>query len=284
MTFIFANVDGRSALVDEVRYFDLETISNGLVNQDPSQALEQPEILHDLSAQLASYTETGFLNEVQLRAPVPLPCNSYGIGLNYQTHIDEAEMETPAVPMVFSKMPSCIVGPNADIMMRSDECDYEGELVVVIGAGGKDIPVENAWDCVLGLSVGQDFSDRGAQFMSNPAQFNLGKSMDTFGPTGPFLVSTDSFENPGDLELQTWVNEELRQHDRTANLIFDIPALVSFLSRFTTLRTGDLIFTGTPEGVGFRNGIFLEDGDIVRTSIEGIGTLTNRCIRSSDYR
>ena len=175
MTFIFANVDGRSALVDEVRYFDLETISNGLVNQDPSQALEQPEILHDLSAQLASYTETGFLNEVQLRAPVPLPCNSYGIGLNYQTHIDEAEMETPAVPMVFSKMPSCIVGPNADIMMRSDECDYEGELVVVIGAGGKDIPVENAWDCVLGLSVGQDFSDRGAQFMSNPAQFNLGK-------------------------------------------------------------------------------------------------------------
>ena len=120
--------------------------------------------------------------------------------------------------------------------------------------------------------------------MSNPAQFNLGKSMDTFGPTGPFLVSTDSFENPGDLELQTWVNEELRQHDRTANLIFDIPALVSFLSRFTTLRTGDLIFTGTPEGVGFRNGIFLEDGDIVRTSIEGIGTLTNRCIRSSDYR
>lgn len=193
-------------------------------------------------------------------------------------------METPEVPMVFSKMPSCIVGPNADIMMRSDECDYEGELVVVIGVGGKDIPVESAWDCVLGLSVGQDFSDRGAQFMSNPAQFNLGKSMDTFGPTGPFLVSTDSFENPDDLELQTWVNEELRQHDRTANLIFDIPALVSFLSRFTTLRTGDLIFTGTPEGVGFRNGTFLEDGDIVRTSIEGIGTLTNRCIRSSDYR
>ena len=103
--------------------------------------------------------------------------------------------------------------------------------------------------------------------------------MDSFGPTGPVLVSPDSFPDPADLELQTRVNGELRQHDRTSSLIFSIPKLIAFISRFVTLTTGDLIFTGTPEGVGFRNGVFLTDGDVVRTSIEGIGTLENRCIQ-----
>ena len=106
--------------------------------------------------------------------------------------------------------------------------------------------------------------------------------MDSFGPTGPVLVSTDSFTDPADLELRTWVNGELRQHDRTSNMIFSIPELISFISRHVTLSTGDLIFTGTPEGVGFRNGVFLIDGDVVRTSIEGIGTLENRCISVPD--
>ncbi len=279
MAFTFANVNGKSALVRENSFFDLEAISDGAVSSDPMEALTTPEALHGLSANLEAFAPSGNVDDVVLGAPVPRPTNSFGIGLNYQTHVDEATMETPDVPMVFAKLPSCITGPTSDVQMRSGECDYEGELVVVIGPGGKDIDEDQGWEHVVGLTVGQDFSDRGAQFMNTPAQFTLGKSMDSFGPTGPVLVSTDSFPDPANLELRTWVNEELRQQDRTSSLIFSIPKLIAFISRFVTLKTGDLIFTGTPEGVGFRNGVFLTDGDVVRTSIEGIGTLENRCIQ-----
>ncbi len=279
MAFTFANVNGRSALMRENSFFDLEAISDGAVSSDPMEALTTPEALHDLSANLDNFAASGSVDDVVLGAPVPRPTNSFGIGLNYQTHVDEAAMETPDVPMVFAKLPSCITGPTSDVQMRSGECDYEGELVVVIGPGGKDINEDQGWGHVVGLTVGQDFSDRGAQFMNTPAQFTLGKSMDSFGPTGPVLVSTDSFPDPANLELRTWVNGELRQQDRTSSLIFSIPKLIAFISRFVTLKTGDLIFTGTPEGVGFRNGVFLTDGDVVRTSIEGIGTLENRCIQ-----
>ena len=282
MTFTFANVNGKSALISDGSFFDLEVISDGAVSADPMEALAEPETLHTLSADLESFAATGNVDDVVLGAPVPRPANSFGIGLNYQTHVDEAAMDTPEVPMVFAKLPSCITGPTSDVQMRSGECDYEGELVVVIGSGGKDIREDRAWEHVVGLTVGEDFSDRGAQFMSTPAQFTLGKSMDSFGPTGPVLVSTDSFTDPADLELRTWVNGELRQHDRTSSMIFSIPELISFISRHVTLSTGDLIFTGTPEGVGFRNGVFLIDGDVVRTSIEGIGTLENRCISVPD--
>jgi len=279
MAFTFANVNGRSALVRENSFFDLEVISDGAVSADPMEALTTPEALHGLSANLEAFAASGNVDDVVLGAPVPRPTNSFGIGLNYQTHVDEADMNTPDVPMVFAKLPSCITGPTSDVQMRSGECDYEGELVVVIGLGGKDINEDQGWGHVVGLTVGQDFSDRGAQFMNTPAQFTLGKSMDSFGPTGPVLVSTDSFSDPADLELRTWVNGELRQHDRTSSLIFSIPELVAFVSRYVTLSTGDLIFTGTPEGVGFRNGVFLTNGDVVRTSIEGIGTLENHCIQ-----
>ena len=279
MAFTLANMNGRSALIRENGFFDLEAISDGAVSADPMEALTTPEALHDLSANLEAFAASGNVDDVVLGAPVPRPTNSFGIGLNYQTHVDEAAMETPDVPMVFAKLPSCITGPTSDVQMRSGECDYEGELVVVIGPGGKDIDEDQGWEHVVGLTVGQDFSDRGAQFMNTPAQFTLGKSMDSFGPTGPVLVSTDSFPDPADLELRTWVNGELRQQDRTSSLIFSIPKLIAFISRFVTLTTGDLIFTGTPEGVGFRNGVFLTDGDVVRTSIEGIGTLENRCIQ-----
>ena len=279
MAFTFANVNGKSALVRKNSFYDLEAISDGAVSADPMEALTTPEALHDLSANLEAFAASGNVDDVVLGAPVPRPTNSFGIGLNYQTHVDEAAMETPDVPMVFAKLPTCITGPTSDVQMRSGECDYEGELVVVIGPGGKDINEDQGWEHVVGLTVGQDFSDRGAQFMNAPAQFTLGKSMDSFGPTGPVLVSTDSFSDPADLELRTWVNGELRQQDRTSSLIFSIPKLIAFISRFVTLKTGDLIFTGTPEGVGFRNGVFLTDGDVVRTSIEGIGTLENRCIQ-----
>ena len=283
MPFTFANINGRSALVQGDAFFDLATIANGAVSPNPMEAIQNSALLHQYAAQLGDYEPSGIIANADVCAPIPHPRNSYGVGLNYQLHVEEAASKTPSTPMVFTKFPSCISGPTDDVIMRSDECDYEGELLVVIGNDGKDIAKEEAWSHILGLSVGQDFSDRGIQYKDQPAQFNLGKSFDTFGPTGPYLVSTDSFTDPSDLEILTTVNGEVRQSDRTSNMIFDIPTLVSYISSITALAVGDIIFSGTPEGVGFRNGSFLKDGDIVETTIEGIGTMRNRCVRGTGY-
>ena len=283
MPFTFANINGRSALVQGDAFFDLATIANGAVSPNPMEAIQNSALLHQYAAQLGDYEPSGIIANADVCAPIPHPRNSYGVGLNYQLHVEEAASKTPSTPMVFTKFPSCISGPTDDVIMRSDECDYEGELLVVIGKDGKNIAKKEAWSHILGLSVGQDFSDRGVQYKDQPAQFNLGKSFDTFGPTGPYLVSTDSFTDPGDLEIRTTVNGEVRQSDRTSNMIFDIPTLVSYISSITALAVGDIIFSGTPEGVGFRNGSFLKDGDIVETTIEGIGTMRNRCVRGTGY-
>ena len=282
MPFTFANINNRSALVQGEAFFDLSTITNGDVSSDPMKAIQNSDLLHHYATQLDDYESSGLIAEANVSAPIPQPRNSFGVGLNYQLHVEEAASKTPNTPMVFTKFPSSICGPTDDVIMRSDECDYEGELLVVIGKDGKDIPNEEAWSHVLGLSIGQDFSDRGIQYKDQPAQFNLGKSFDTFGPTGPYLVSTDSFADPNDLQIVTTVNGEVRQNDRTSNMIFDIATLISYISSITSLAAGDIIFSGTPEGVGFRNGSFLKDGDIVETTIEGIGTMRNRCVRGTD--
>ena len=151
--------------------------------------------------------------------------------------------------------------------------------MVVIGRGGRNIRREDAWCHVGGLTAGQDISDRALQFAAEPPHFDLGKSRDTYGPIGPVVVSTESFADPGDLRISCDVNGERRQEGRTSNLIFDIPALVSYLSSILTLSPGDLIFTGTPEGVGAASLRFLIEGDVITTTIEGIGTLTNACQR-----
>ena len=283
MPFTFANINDRSALVQGEAFFDLATITNGAVSSDAMEAIQNTDLLHHYATQLDDYESSGLIVEANVSAPIPRPRNSFGVGLNYQLHVEEAASKTPNTPMVFTKFPSCISGPTDDVIMRSDECDYEGELLVVIGKDGKGIAKEEAWSHILGLSIGQDFSDRGVQYKDQPAQFNLGKSFDTFGPTGPHLVSTDSFTDPGDLEISTSVNGEVRQRDRTSNMIFDIPTLIAYISSVTALTVGDIIFSGTPEGVGFRNGSFLKDGDIVETTIEGIGTMRNRCVRGTDY-
>jgi 2-keto-4-pentenoate hydratase/2-oxohepta-3-ene-1,7-dioic acid hydratase in catechol pathway len=167
--------------------------------------------------------------------------------------------------------------------MRSDGVDYEVELVVVIGTGGKDIDRKNAWSHVAGVTVGQDISDRFAQFAAQPPHFDLGKSFDTFGPIGPFVYSTDHFADLNNFVMETRVNDEVRQSDSTKNLIFDVPFLIEYLSRITTLTSGDIIFTGTPDGIGATQGKFLKDGDVVTSTIQGIGTLTNVCRRVSNY-
>jgi 2-keto-4-pentenoate hydratase/2-oxohepta-3-ene-1,7-dioic acid hydratase in catechol pathway len=284
MGFRLANVHGRAALVHGDHYTDLATHSQGTLGPDPMEALTRPDLLSELTAVLDESSITGLLADVVLGPPVPRPQKSFGIGLNYAAHAAEGGREAPDSPLVFTKFPSCLVGPTADVEIRSDGCDYEAELVVVIGEGGRDIPIAEAWDHVVGVTVGQDISDRPAQFAASPPHFDLGKSFDTFGPIGPFVVSVDELADRDALGLSCAVNGEMRQTGSTADLIFDVPTLVSFLSSITTLVTGDIIFTGTPEGVGAAQGKFLADGDVITTTIDGVGTMTNRVVRIADAR
>tara|TARA_B100000767_G_scaffold230437_1_gene221522 strand:+ start:1155 stop:2081 length:927 start_codon:yes stop_codon:yes gene_type:complete len=283
MGFKLANIDGRAALVSGEDYYDLEKISRGNFSQDPMQALEALSELSALGAQLDNFEPSGQHADVELGPPVPNPKNCYAVGLNYRNHAEESNMAMPPVPMVFTKHTSCISGPTADIEMRSDYVDYEAELVAVIGKPGKDIAKEIAWQHVAGLCVGQDISDRPMQFSAAPPQFNLGKSFDTFGPIGPVLTSLESLQDYHSMEIQCDVSGELRQKDNVSDLIFDIPYLIAYLSEIVTLKTGDIIFTGTPAGVGVIDGKYLRDGDMLTTSIEGLGTLRNRCVRIADH-
>ena len=283
MPFVLGNVGGRAVLVSDQHYFDIEQLSNGSLSSDPMHAIAAEKQLHKLALQIPAAIPTGTINNVVLGPPVTMPRNCYAVSLNYKSHADEASMQLPTNPLVFTKFPSCLVGPTSEIEMRSDGVDYEVELVVVIGTGGKDIDRENAWSHVAGVTVGQDISDRFAQFAAQPPHFDLGKSFDTFGPIGPFVYSTDHFADPNDFVMETRVNDEVRQSDSTKNLIFDVPFLIEYLSRITTLTSGDIIFTGTPDGIGATQGKFLKDGDVVTSTIQGIGTLTNVCRRVSNY-
>jgi 2-keto-4-pentenoate hydratase/2-oxohepta-3-ene-1,7-dioic acid hydratase in catechol pathway len=283
MAFRLANIEGRAALVSGDAYYDLENISNGNFSGDPMQALERLSELSALGAQLDNFEPSGQLADVELGPPIPNPKNCYAVGLNYRNHAEESNMDIPPVPMVFTKHTSCISGPTANIEMRSDYVDYEAELVAVIGKPGKDIARDDAWQHVAGLCVGQDISDRPMQFSAAPPQFNLGKSFDTFGPIGPVLTSLDSLDDYHSMEIQCDVSGELRQKDNVDDLIFDIPFIISYLSEIVTLNTGDVIFTGTPAGVGVIDGKYLRDGEILTTSIAGLGTLRNRCVRVADH-
>jgi 2-keto-4-pentenoate hydratase/2-oxohepta-3-ene-1,7-dioic acid hydratase in catechol pathway len=283
MAFTLANIGGRAALVKDGSWFDIARISDGALGPDPMSVVGRKEQLSALHAGLSGFAPDGAISAAPFGAPVPAPSKVFGIGLNYQEHADESSMEVPDNPVVFTKFPSCITGPYDEVLMRSDRCDYEGELVVVIGVGGKDIPVADAWDHVLGLTIGQDVSDRAVQLASKPPHFDLGKSFDTFGPIGPVVVSVDQFADRSNIRLRTLVNDEVRQNETTANLIFDVPFLVNYLSRITTLVAGDLIFTGTPSGVGMPQKKWLAHGDIVVTEIEGIGHMANPCVRTSDH-
>jgi len=278
MGFRFSNVAGRSSLVDdEGDYYDLERMTDGDVPADPTAALTDLEALTTAQGRLDDMTPFGTLARADIRPPI-VPRNVFAVGLNYADHVAESKMELPQTPLVFTKFPSCIVGPNADVELRSAHADYEVELVVVIGTAGRDIAAADAWSHVLGLTGGQDISDRLLQFAAKPPHFDLGKSRDTYGPLGPTLVSPELFADPNDLAIKCSINGELRQDSRTSNLIFSIADLIAYLSSIMTLSPGDIIFTGTPAGVGGSQGTFLKPGDVISSEIEGIGSFSNRCV------
>ncbi len=278
MTFRLANVSGRAALVDGDHYHDLEAVSGGALGPDPMAAIAAFTQLHAIAAGLDPAAATGLLADATLLAPVPHPINCFGIGLNYADHVAESGMETPAAPVVFTKFPSCIAGPGAEVPIPNEAIDYEAEVVVVIGTGGANIAPADAWSHIAGVTGGQDISDRALQFAAKPPHFDLGKSRDNYGPIGPVLVSVDAFDDPDDIPLECLVNGETRQSSSTKNLIFTVPVLVEYLSSVMTLQAGDVIFTGTPDGVGMATGNLLQAGDVIETRVAVVGSMTNPCV------
>ena len=276
MAFRLGNLDGRAVLIEGENWHDLAAASHGSFSGDPMEAVHRHAELHTI--QLNSRSPEGAVASAVFGPPVPCPRSVFAIGLNYAGHAGEADMDLPESPLVFTKFPSCLAGATDNVELNSDFADYEAELVVVIGTAGRSISPNNAWNHVMGLTVGQDISDRALQFAAKPPHFDLGKSRDTYGPCGPAVVSTDLIAEPSNLRITCDINGERRQSSNTGQLIFDVPTLISYLSEILTLEVGDLIFTGTPEGIGASSGEFLAAGDVIETSIEGLGKLRNVCI------
>ena len=283
MSYKLGTVGGKAVLIKDDHYFDVASLSNGSISSDSVEALKFQNELSELYDTLSGENATGNLSEIELGNPVPKSPNCYAVGLNYRKHAEESGMDIPEVPMIFTKHTSCFVGPKANVEMRSDYVDWEVELVVVIGKEGKNISKENALEHVAGLCVGQDISDRPTQFATTPAMFNLGKSFDTYGPMGPALVSLDLLENCENLDIECKLNGETVQKSNTSDLIFNVSSIISYLSEIVSLNIGDTIWTGTPSGVGIASGKFLKDGDVLTSSIEGLGSMENKCVRVSDH-
>ncbi len=217
------------------------------------------------------------IGEVRLRAPIRNPEKIICIGLNYRDHCTEQNIPLPKNPILFSKFSTAIIGPGDKIKRPrlTNQLDFEGELAFVMGRGGKDISLRGAMDYVAGYTIFNDVSARDIQFADR--QWLRGKAFDTFAPMGPFLVTKDEVGNPQQLAIKVKVNGKIMQDSTTANMIFDIPYLISFISQVVSLSPGDVVATGTPAGVGvFRKPpVFLQEGDEVSIEIEKLGLLRN---------
>ncbi len=233
---------------------------------------------------IASGTSRLSLNEVKLLAPIPKPGKYLAVGLNYPEHIQETGGERPEYPLFFNKQTSCIIANNEAIHLPkvSNKLDYEGELAVVIGKRCRHVPVEKAAHVIAGFMVANDVSVRDWQVRS--PTWTLGKSFDTHGPLGPWLITTDEIADPHRLNLKTWVDDQLRQQANTSQMLFNCYELIAYLSTVMTLEVGDVIATGTPSGVGVKmqpRG-YLKAGQTVKIEIESIGTLSNFVIDEPD--
>lgn len=268
-----ANVDGRLKLVRDGGALDVERASRGRFSSDPTAAYPR---FAELATWAATTTGADEPFDAQLAGcPVPAPRQVFAIGLNYSDHAAEAGMAIPLAPVVFSKFQSSLAGAVSTVELPAGSVDWEVEVVAVIGAIADSVPAERAWEHVAGLSVGQDLSERELQRSGPAPQFSLAKSYRGFAPVGPCVVTPDELDDPDDLELGCEVNGVVMQKGQTRDMIFSIPETVAYLSRVVTLLPGDLIFTGTPSGVGMGRTppLFLKPGDVLESWVVGVGSI-----------
>jgi 2-keto-4-pentenoate hydratase/2-oxohepta-3-ene-1,7-dioic acid hydratase in catechol pathway len=275
-----ANLEGRLVILTDAGAVDVERASEGKFGPDP-------QAIYDCWPQFAGWAASAEPGAGQpyeaasLGSPAPAPRQSFGVGLNYSAHAQEAGFEVPDQPSVFTKFPSCITGPYGEVKLPpGGHTDWEVELVAVIGTLAWQVAESDGWNHVAGVCAGQDISERITQFATNPPQFSMGKSFPGFGPVGPWLVTPDELADPDDLALGCSINGEQMQKGRTSSMIISVPVLVAKLSAILPLLPGDVIFTGTPSGVGVgRNPQrFLSPGDELVSYVEGIGELRQRFI------
>lgn len=280
-----ANLVGRATIVVDGRAVDVHRASDGALSADPMMLsdLANHAELRGLALN-AKASDWPLLEPAQLGAPVPRPGKGFGVALNYRQHALESGRPLPTEPHLFGKSQNCVVGPFDEIVVPAgcESVDYEAELVIVFGRTCKNVRREDAWSVLAGVTCGQDVSDRAEQFRPPVKQFTIAKSYDSFGPIGPYLVTHDDLADRDALPLQCRIGGEVLQTTNTSDLIFDVPALVEWVTRYMTFEPGDLLWTGTPGGVGEARDPqrFLRAGDVVETDIDGVGCMRNPVIVS----
>lgn len=279
-----ANLHGRLHILTPDGGVDVETASKGTFTADPQAIYDRWD---DFQAWAlgADLKDAVPVNAGALGPPAPRPPQVIAIGLNYRDHALESGLDIPEEPVVFTKFASCLTGPTADVAVEPDSwTDWEAELVTVIGRRAEHVPAERAWEHVAGLTVGQDISDRLLQFRGpQPQQFDLGKSRPGFGPTGPWLITPDELPDPDDLTITCTLDGEQMQKASTKDMIFSVPQILARISAVLPLLPGDLIFTGTPSGIGagMKPPRFLTPGQTLVSHIDGIGEMHNRIVSAA---
>jgi 2,4-didehydro-3-deoxy-L-rhamnonate hydrolase len=270
-----ANLDGRASLIVDGGAVDVHDASGGRFGPGPPSVYDVWDDFRTWAAGPATGDVVAF-DESKLGAPSPEPRQVFGIAVNYAIHAAESGTDLPTIPAVFTKFPASLGGPFDPVELRGTMVDWEVELVVVIGRRADRVAEPEGWDHVAGLCVGQDISDRLVQLTAGN-QFSLGKSYRTYGPTGPWLVTPDELADPDDVGLGCSLDGEVVQDGRTSDLVFGVARLVAELSAVVPLLPGDLVFTGTPAGVGAlrQPPRFLAPGQVLESWVEGIGTIRN---------
>lgn len=269
---------------DAATCVDVADASDNRFGPTPRQVFDEWDAFSSWAAGVAvDFAAGSTFTLEELDAPSPEPRQVFAIGLNYRDHADESGFAYPETPTTFTKWVGSFAGPVGELRMPTETVDWEAELVVVVGRQADTISADDAWAHIAGLTVGQDFSERTLQLSGPAPQFSLGKSYVGFAPQGPWLVTPDELDNPERLAIECRINGETVQKSQTDRLIFSIPELVERLSAVLPLQPGDVIFTGTPAGVGGarKPPRFLKDGDIVETTIEGLGELRQVCVSAT---
>jgi 2,4-diketo-3-deoxy-L-fuconate hydrolase len=278
-----ANINGRAHAAFRDRFVDLAAASAHALPADPMAYVNAVQ-----RAKAGAFLDSrddhpGVVPALpEFGPPIPRPGKILAVALNYREHAAESQKAVPDEPAVFSKLTSSLCGPYdaIEVPVDCEMVDYEAEVVVVVGTRMRGIHPVEAWSCIAGITAGQDISDRHEQRRAPLAQFSLAKSYDTFSPTGPVMTTLDEFDDRDDIAVSGSVSGTVVQRGTTAQLIYSIPELVAWTCRYVTLEPGDLIFTGTPDGVGARRRppIYLAEGMTLETTVSRVGTMHNRVV------